>query len=181
MNRPEESLLETLYTRQIRKSQQFSQTLALYDMHVLHHGGEKSYARLHEMVDAFILNKNQENQRDERDRQFANAASQSSKITPKAGECRQAFYKGRCSRGNDCPNSHDQKGKGKGKKGNGKGFIRLSKNMDTESKNGFAEKFFDISLMETFYNQQDFCFYKIEIHEFFFGCLILTKTSKMVD
>ena len=123
-NRPEDEWLEALFGRQIEKSEQLSQPMALYKQDVLHNGAEKSYAKLLKIVTAHLEDRRKTKVRegnarshDTGTRTFGNPV----KTVP--GDCRSWVNKGACPRGDDCSYDHPEsrKGIGKGSKGKGKG------------------------------------------------------------
>ena len=125
LKRPDDEILESLYDTQVRASRQFEGTYALYEMKQVQEGAEKSYQMLFMMVERFLDGRKRQANRERgqpRD-SHALAAPSGAKPTPKAGSCKQHFYKGVCSR-TDCPLTHFEtiaEGGGKKKKGKGKG------------------------------------------------------------
>ena len=130
---PPESVLESLFRRQIEKTDDLKELLALYNQDVTQRGESRSYSKLKTMVETHLEQKRRSKNRDDmrpgRAKGLASAGGDLQRKS-KQGECRTFVKSGNCPRGDDCPWDHPSgigprgrspkrgsspKGKGKGK------------------------------------------------------------------
>ena len=115
---PEEHDLESLYLRQLEKSEQLQNPLALYVQDHVQRGEPKSYAKLRNMVRNHLDHQTRERhiaQREKRsERGLASPANPKAKEHAKAtaGDCHQWTRKGQCSRGDNCKLNHEEAKRG---------------------------------------------------------------------
>ena len=144
---PDPDILESLFKRQLEKSNQLKGTLALYDQEITQRQATKSYKKLRYIVDNYLeetlLKKNQASLASNNRGPKVNAAldTKAEKANVRSGYCTKWCKTGDCAAGSKCPwaasHTHENrswwskageekgqvnasaksKGKGKGKKG----------------------------------------------------------------
>ena len=146
---PDERFLETLYRKQLMKSESFKQTLALYNQDIAQGRSTRDYNQLKNLLNLWIESNRLERNKNAWDKSkgqptLTPAAKGKAKAKAKAGakrpgDCHQWKKSGQCSRGDSCPwseshtedkagkkreNSRDQsrgRSQERGRKGDGKG------------------------------------------------------------
>ena len=115
---PDDKFLETIYRKQLDKSDQLKNAMTLYWQDITQRGEPKSYETLNNMVGAHVERKRLDKNKDAWDKHHAKggggnkAAVAGREATPsngpKRGDCRHRAKEGKCSRGDKCPwkNSH---------------------------------------------------------------------------
>ena len=108
---PDDETLEALYKKQLDKSVQLKDKLALYEQGIALDGKSESYQELKRLVTAHIEQRRRKKNRDAMGAKGKAAAAKAVKTKAKAkaaaGDCRQFLKHGSCSRGEDCPYNHD--------------------------------------------------------------------------
>lgn len=106
---PPESVLESLFRRQVEKTDDLKELLALYNQDVTQRGESRSYAKLKTMVENHLEQKRRSKNRDDmrpgRAKTLASAGGDLQRKS-KQGECRTFVKTGNCPRGEDCPWDH---------------------------------------------------------------------------
>ena len=141
---PEEAFLESLFRKQLEKSEQLKTVMALYQQDYTQRGEKKSYQKLRDILrvhlEKKLLDKNKNAWTNNLDgKAFAGNKGGGKKNgqpsdNARTGDCRQWRNEGTCSRGSTCPwkasHTEEKKGgrarspsanRGKGTKGKGKG------------------------------------------------------------
>ena len=136
--RPQDSVLSTLYHRQIKASEQFRTTYDLYEMDLAQKNSDKTYERIYDMVTSFLEQKKRDHA-SSRPSRYAAPLTQVDEPKWRKGDCSSYYNYGRCDATN-CPYSHTNtkapKGKGEGKKGKGKGKKGKGKGKDKDKGKG---------------------------------------------
>ena len=121
---PDEIFLETLYRKQLDKSEQLKNAMALYQQDITQRGEKQSYQKLKDILRYHLekklldRNKNAWNHNDGKGFVGKKQDGANNDGPPadglKRGDCRQWRNEGKCSRGNQCPwrGSHTQDKKG---------------------------------------------------------------------
>ena len=103
---PDPVIPESLFKRQLEKSNQLKQTLALYDQEITQRQATKCYKRLRYIVDDYmsesLLKKNQQALA-KRPKGFAAIDGKIPKQTARPGYCSKWSKSGDCAAGNKCP------------------------------------------------------------------------------
>lgn len=110
-NPPSEVILEQLFYKQLRKSEQLKPTLALYDQDITLQRAVRDYRRLYSIVSAHLNQKTRDKNAARRVTAAAKAATSRSAAAGakwEKGDCSQYFQKGSCSKGSSCPFRHNK-------------------------------------------------------------------------
>ena len=116
---PSAAILESLVLKQLQKSHQLKDMLALYHQDVVHRGEARSYERIMKMVTSHLEFRRRQKTRDDMSQNPRSLAQPSSTKAggdskplqtdrPKQGDCRQFLKTGSCSRGKACPWKHEK-------------------------------------------------------------------------
>ena len=109
---PEEGFLESLFRKQLEKSEQLKNVMALYQQDCTHRGEERSYQKLQDILrlhlEKKLLDKNKSAWSSSIDGKAYAGKGGGKKGgqpggNPRTGDCRQWRSEGKCSRGNNCP------------------------------------------------------------------------------
>ena len=114
--RPGDEYLECLFKRQIEKSRQLEQAMALYNQGIAHEGKPRSYDRMVSIVTSHLEEKKRRKNREmmEAGLQGGNRLAPAKQDTkPQKGICYQWSKGGSCTKGEDCPYSHPQAQRGR--------------------------------------------------------------------
>ena len=121
---PPESVLESLFRRQVEKTDDLKELLALYNQDVTQRGEPRSYTKLKGMVETHLEQKRRSKNRDDmrpgRAKSLASAGGDPQRKS-KTGECKAFVKYGNCPRGEDCPWDHPKDVKPRGRSPGGKG------------------------------------------------------------
>ena len=123
--RPSDDVLESLFRRQLQRSQQLKETMALYNQDIVQKGVKRSYKKLESMLNSYLNNKRLQQNRGALSHDHRRLGLNATE-NPTSGDCRQWIKSGKCS-GDAYPWNHDPRKKGaKGRsksrgRGRGKG------------------------------------------------------------
>ena len=120
---PDEKILETIYRKQLDKSDQLKRAMELYWQDITQRGEQKSYEKLKNMLRNHLERKRLDRNKDAWDKDHKTGGGGSKAFAgreaapsngPKKGDCRQWAKDGKCSRGDKCPwkGSHTEEKKG---------------------------------------------------------------------